>query len=136
MTIETQPFSPTNIVHDMSDVESLNYADGNLTVIVARSRDGKGLVRGLKVHFTRPTGFRLLDESDLTRYWVSDGFARGSYVLEVKKGGWSTEEDTLESFERVRREWLIVSGNACVSVFCSCAPDVTDVSWQWVDEPG
>ena len=134
MPIETQPFFSTNIVHDGSDVESLNYADGNLAIIVACSRIN-GLVRGLKVHFTRPSGFRLLDESDLTRYWVSDGFARGSYVLEVKQGGWSTEEDTLETYERVRREWLVVSGNACVSVFCSCAPDVTDVSWEWGDEP-
>ena len=136
MAIETQPFFSTNMVHDMSDVESLNYADGNLTVIVARSRGGDGIVRGLEVHFTRPTGFRLLDELDLARYWMSDGFARGSYVLEVKKGGWSAEEDTLQSFEIVRREWLVITGNACVSVFCSCAPDVTDVSWQWVDEPG
>ncbi|NIA53863.1 hypothetical protein HAV22_09395 [Massilia sp. TW-1] len=133
MSIETQPFFSTNFFHDTSDVESLNYAHGNLTIIVACSRIN-GIVRGLKVHFTRPSGFRLLDESDLTRYWVSDGFARGSYVLEVKQGGWSTEEDTLETFERVRREWLVVSGNACVSVFCSCAPDVTDVSWEWGDE--
>ena len=85
MAIETQPFSSPNFFHCESDVDSLSYAEGNLTVIVARWRDSNGIVRGLKVHFTEPSGFRLLDEADLVRYWVSDGFARGPIVTDQSK---------------------------------------------------
>lgn len=130
MAIETRPFGPTDAVHFGSDVESLNYCDGNLAVVLACSQDNQGIVRGLKVNFSRPTGFRVLDELDLARYWVSDGFTHGCHVLEVKNGGWSAEEDALQSFETARREWLIVSGNACVSVFCSHAPELMEISWK------
>lgn len=130
MQIETRPFAPKNGVHFGSDVESLSYLDGNLDVILACSRSDEGIIHGLKVHFRQPSGFRLLDELDLARYWMSKSFASGSYVLKVKDGGWSAEEDMLQSFETERREWLIVSGNACVSVFCSREPELTDISWN------
>jgi hypothetical protein len=78
----------------------------------------------------QPSGFRLVDEMDLARYWLSRTFVGGSHVLEVKNGGWSTEEDVLQSFETERREWLVVSGNSCVSVFCSRKPELMDISWK------
>ena len=134
MAIETRPFASTHIVHFGSDVESLHYVDGNLTIVLACLRDEEGIVQGLKVNFSRPTGFRLLDELDLARYWISDGFSRGSHVLEVKSGGWSAEEDVLQSFETERREWLVVTGNACVSVFCSLEPEFADISWRYDDQ--
>jgi len=130
MQIETRPFAPTNGVHFGSDVDSLRYLDGNLDVVLACSQDEERIVHGLKVHFVQPSGFRLLDELDLARYWRSRGFASGSHVLEVKNGGWSAEEDVLQSFETKRREWLIVSGNACVSVFCSLEPELMNISWK------
>jgi hypothetical protein len=130
MQIETRPFAPTNGVHFGSDVESLSYLDGNLDVILACSQNEEGIIHGLKVHFAQPSGFRLLDELDLARYWMSKSFARGSHVLEVKNGGWSAEEDVLQSFETERREWLVVSGNACVSVFCSLEPELMNISWK------
>lgn len=130
MAIETRPFSPPNGVYWGSDLESLQYIDGNLTITLACSHDEDGIVRGLKVNFLQPTGFRLLDELALARYWVSDGFSRGSHVLEVENGGWSTEEDVLQSFETERREWLVISGNACVSVFCLTEPELQDLSWK------
>jgi hypothetical protein len=130
MHIETRPFAPTNGVHFGSDVESLSYREGNLDVTLACVQDNEGVIHGLKVHFTQPTGFRLLDEADLARYWISKRFATGSHVLEVKNGGWSAEEDVLQSFETERREWLVVSGNACVSVFCSIEPELMNTSWS------
>jgi hypothetical protein len=129
MAIETRPFSRTNGVNWGSDVESLQYLGGNLAITLVCSGED-GIIQGLKVNFSQPTGFRLLDELSLARYWVSGGFARGSYVLEVEKGGWSTEEDDLQSFETERREWLVVSGNACVSVFCLQDPELQDLSWK------
>jgi len=130
MRIETQPFAPTNGVDFGSDVESLNYLDGNLDIILACSQNEEGIIQGLKVHFMQPSGFRLVDEMDLARYWISRSFIRGSHVLEVKNGGWSAEEDVLQSFKAERREWLVVSGNACVSVFCSREPELMDISWK------
>jgi hypothetical protein len=129
MAVETRPFSPTNGVHWGSDVESLQYLDGNLTITIACSGED-GIIQGLQVKFWKPTGFRLLDELSLARYWVSGEFSRGSHVLEVKNGGWSMEEDVLQSFETERREWLVVSGNACVSVFCLQDPELQDLSWK------
>ena len=108
MQIETEAFAPTNGVQYGSDVESLCYLDGNLDIILACSKDKDGTVHGFKIHFSRPSGFRFLDEADLSRYWPSRGFAGGSHVLEVKNGGWSTEEDVLQTFETERRESLVV----------------------------
>jgi hypothetical protein len=130
MAIETRQFSPMNGVHWVSDVESLQYLDGDLDITLACSQDEEGIIRGLKVNFSRPTGFRLLDELALARYWSSGGFSSGSHVLEVKNGGWSTEEDVLQSFETERREWLVITGNACVSVFCPLEPELQDLCWK------
>lgn len=129
MAIETRPFSPAIGVHWGSDVESLQYFDGNLAITVACSAED-GIIQGLKVNFSQPTGFRLLDELSLARYWVSSGFSSGSHVLEVGNGGWSKEENVLQSFETERREWLVVSGNACVSVFCLQEPELQDLWWK------
>lgn len=130
MGIETHAFIPPAGVPFGSDVETLHYRDGNLNVILACSQDGEQNIQGLSVTFARPTGFRVLDELDLARYWTSVSFARGSHVLEVKSGGWSQEEDHFQRYDNQRREWLVVTGNACVSVFCSLEPEVAEVSWR------
>ena len=130
MEIETQAFTPTSGVPFGSDVETLHYSDGNLNIILACSQDGEQTVQGLRVTFAETTGFRVLDELDLARYWNSVSFSRGSHVLEVESGGWSEEEDHFQLFETQRREWLVVTGNACVSVFCSLEPEVAEVSWK------
>ena len=128
MGIVTRPITPTRGIPPGSDVESLRYADAELEVVLACSQDEEGKPRRLRVRFIEPTGFRLLDEVDLARYWVSAAFSRGSHVLEVTDGGWSAEEDALQTYETRRREWLVVSGNACVSVFCALPPDVADLT--------
>jgi len=109
----------------------VEYIDGRLVVVVACSSDENRQVSGIKVTFPRVTGFRLLDELDLARYWIAKDFPSGSHVLEVKGGGWSSEEDMFQTFETARREWLVVSGNACVSVFCRAEPKITELNWEF-----
>lgn len=129
--IKTQAFSETSGVDPFSDIESLQYLDGAVVVVIACSIDQARHVHGLKVTFLRVTGFRLLDELDLARYWISPDFIRGSHVLEVEDDGWSAEESRLQTFDTVRREWLVVSCNACASVFCANAPQIERISWQY-----
>jgi len=82
------------------------------------------------VVFPDASAFRYLDEMDLARYWGSDGFVHGFHVLKVSAGGWSDEEDQLQGFTTSRREWLVVTGNGCVSVFAHAEPQVHAVTWQ------
>lgn len=58
------------------------------------------------------------------------GLVHGFHVLEVSAGGWSDEEDQLQGFTTSRREWLVVTGNGCVSVFAHAEPQVHAVTWQ------
>jgi hypothetical protein len=130
MRLKAFPFTPLVGVHWGSDIESLFSSSNGLAITVARELDESGNVQGLKILFDQASAFRLLDEVDLARYWVSEGFARGSHVLEVFEGGWSDEESQLQGYETQRREWLIVTGNSCVSVFSSGEPQVEMVTWE------
>jgi hypothetical protein len=130
MTFTAREFTPATGVAYTSDVEAVDYRDGMLVVAVACGLDADRTVRGLRVTFTRPAGFRLLDELDLHRYWMTVDWPRGSHVLEVTGGGWAKEEDALQGFDTIRREWLVVTGNACVSVFCAEQPLVAETSWM------
>lgn len=135
MGIETLPVTPASGTHFGSDVESLCYVDGKLDVVLVCSQDNEGNLCRLRVRFAEPTGFRFLDELDLARYWISAGFSRGSHVLEVTGGGWSAEEDLLQTYETKRREWLVVSGNACVNVFCALPPEVAELAPDRLPNP-
>lgn len=69
----------------------------------------------------------MLDEADFARYWVSPGFRHGHHVLYVVGGGWRAEESTLQGLPRSEgNEWLIVTGNRCVSVLSSEEPQVVE----------
>jgi len=129
MRLRTAPFTPIVGLHSGSDVESVSFDGAGLVINVAREINESDQVKGIEIVFAKASSFRYLDESDLARYWVSDGFQRGSLVLEVLEGGWSDEESQLQGYDSQRREWLVVTGNGCVSVFCSVAPEVRDVSW-------
>ena len=133
MTFTARAFTPANGIAFTSDVESVVYRDGALLVVVACSLDENRTVHGLRVTFAQPVGFRLLDELELQRYWMADDWPCGSHVLEVTGGGWAGEEDVLQGFDTARREWLVVTGNACVSVFCKDEPDVVETAWQFPD---
>lgn len=134
MTLTARAFTPATGVATGSDIEAVDYRDGTLVVVVACSLDEDGTVRGQNVTFVRPAGFRLLDELDLHRYWMAGDWPRGSHVLEVTDGGWAAEENVLQGFDTARREWLVVTGNACVSVFCENEPVVAEAAWQFVGE--
>lgn len=130
MTLKSFAYLPTNGVDPNSDIESCRYEDGALIVVLACFLDDSRNVAGVSLKFSNVTGFRLLDELDLARYWLSNDFARGSYLLEVTNGGWAEEETELQGYERTRREWLAVTGNACVSVFSSSEPEISPRSWR------
>jgi hypothetical protein len=130
MAFSARAFSPVGVVPVNSDVESVDYRDGTLVIALACAMDPDRTVHGLTVTFRDVTGFRLLDEFDLARYWLSDGFPRGSFVMEVTAGGWSAEEDALQGLEKNRREWLVASGNASVSVFCATEPALVGTMWK------
>lgn len=132
MCLKAVPFTPTVGVHWGSDIESLSFSSNGLAISVAREVNESGDVQGLTVLFDQASSFRLLDELDLARYWASDGFPKGSHVLEVIEGGWSEEENQLQGYKTPRREWLIVTGNGCVSVFSPCKPKVQIATWQRV----
>lgn len=127
MRLKTKPFSAAQEVHWGSDVSSLSFDAGGLVIVVAREPLPPGKIRGLRITFTGASALRYLDESELTRYWTSEEFKRGHHVLEVESGGWLGEECQLEGYEFSRREWLIVTGNGCVSVFSSAEPQVDEV---------
>lgn len=113
-----------------SDIKSLSFDGATLLITVACELDKSGHVRGLEIEFDCATAFRYLDEADLARYWVSKEYPRGSYVLEVQEGGWSEEENELQQFDFQRREWLVGTGNGCVSVFCPNDPQIKTKMWQ------
>ena len=130
MAFSARAFSPVGVVPFSSDVESVDYRDGALVVVLACAMDPDQTVHGLRVTFKDVTGFRLLDEFDLARYWLSEGFPRGSQVMEVTASGWSAEEDAMQGLEKKRREWLVASGNASVSVFCATEPTLVGTMWK------
>jgi len=129
MRLETRPHGTPSEVHWGSDVESLSFSSKGLTVRLAREVSGEGQVHGLDVSFPDASAFRYLDELDLARYWSSEGFVRGYPVLEVLAGGWCDEEMELQQYENRRREWLVVTGNGCVSVLAPTDPTVKAEEW-------
>jgi len=99
-------------------------------VRIAREVSIDRVVKGVDVSFVDASAFRYLDELDLARYWNSESFVRGYPILEVLAGGWCDEEATLQQYKNSRREWLIVTGNGCISVFASTNPTVREVEWK------
>jgi hypothetical protein len=130
MRLKTLPYSAPAEVHWGSDVESLSFSSRGLNVRIAREINGDGQVRGLDVTFSDASAFRYLDELDLARYWSSEDFVRGYPVLEVHEGGWCDEEAALQQYQNRRREWLLVTGNGCVSVFAPSDPTVRESEWK------
>ncbi|MEO6276653.1 hypothetical protein, partial [Roseateles sp.] len=101
---------------------------GRLEILIASSPAGQQRFNGLRISFPEACEFRMLDEADLARYWASPGFHRGHHVLSVVSGGWRAEEWSLQGLQSKHEgnEWLIVTGNRCVSVLSSDAPQVAE----------
>jgi hypothetical protein len=132
MHLKATPFSSPQEVAFTSDIPKVIFDEGKLLVTVARALDDVGNVTGIEVVFTESTAFRFLDELDLARYWISNDRPKGFHVLEVQSGGWADEESQLQGYDRPRREWLVVSGNGCVSVFSANEPSIQERRWPYV----
>lgn len=122
MQLRTIPFSAAGDVDATSDIQSVEFKSGKLIVAIAKKLQPAGKVAGAVVKFPAVQGFRFLDEADLARYWTSGGFVRGYHVLRVEEGGWTAEENDLEGYSFQRSEWLVVTGNGCLSVFAQEPP--------------
>ena len=133
MALVARAFTPATGVAPNSDLESVEFRDGALVVVVACSIDPDCTVHGLRVTFTDVAGFRVLGEVDLVRYWASEGFAHGSHVLEVERGAWAEEDDASQGIDWRRREWLVVTGNWSASVFSATPPHIVDAAWKFVE---
>nr|WP_315467691.1 hypothetical protein [uncultured Undibacterium sp.] len=127
MRLKASAFTSAQGVREESDIQSLTLDSGGLVIIVARERLPDGRVQGLRIWFRDAAALRYLDEVELARYWSSEDFPRGHHVLEVQAGGWSEEESALQGYATKRREWLVVTGNGCVSVFASSKPETAEV---------
>jgi hypothetical protein len=135
MVIETHPFTSPVGVSPLSDVMQMRFNGAQLFILVARERAGEGRLRGLEITFTDTRAFRVIDELNLYRYTQSPGFHFGHHVLSVARGGWGSEESELQGIEGryEGNEWLIVTGNLCVSVFSHADPLVVETEFD--DEP-
>jgi hypothetical protein len=125
MPIKTRPFGCEERFDWGADIHSVSY-DGPLSIRVLRNRNRED---GIEVSFSQVDGFRLLDEVLLAEYWMHDDFPSGYPVLEVFGGGWAEEEDTRLGYIEKRREWVIVTGGACVSVFSKHEPEIREAIW-------
>ncbi len=79
------------------------------------------------VDFRFPRGFRVLDEGDLLEFWGSD-LPPGSFLFEVKRGGWFDLEAQRSGFVSTQREgvteYLVASQMNCVSVLAIEPPQI------------
>ncbi|MEW9901062.1 hypothetical protein ABWL39_20815, partial [Chitinivorax sp. PXF-14] len=130
MDLDAHPYSEAQEVHWGSDIQKIEWLEGQLSVLVARELLPNHRVSGLRIHFDSVSGVRLLDELDLARYWNAKNFPFGHHVLKVKSGGWSSEENCLQGFPIDRSEWLIVTGNGCLSVFSQSDPHIDSVEFD------
>ena len=123
----TQSFGDTYGFSDATDIASINYDhQQGLHIHIFGPENADHHIQGLKVAFSRISGFRCLSESDLIHYWQSPQLIRGYCVLEVISGGWSEEHSQLlpHAYATHRREWLVVTGHVCVSVWSDAAPSI------------
>jgi len=130
MAIKTVGVGPNLQVHWGSDIERLDWCSGVLSIVVAREIANNNEIHGFEIRFSGVSGLRFLDELDLARYWSSDGLVRGHHVLEVLGDGWASEENSIQGWAQARREWLVVTGNGCASVFAATPPEITETSWR------
>ena len=133
MHLTTQPFGAKQGVLDNSDVASLNFDGSELSIVVAREVLPDGRVHALRILFKDARQFRYLDEADLARYWTSEHFHRGYHVLEVQSGGWRDEESQSRGYELRAKEWLVVTGNGCVSIFSLLPPEIEQFMLERVE---
>ncbi len=132
MPLQIVPVDAETEMLSNSDIARVSFNGRALVVVVAQATAGAGKFAGTQYTFDEVSGFRLLDESDLVRYWRSDGYPGHHHLYFVEAGGWAEEQFNLEGVTEKRREWLVVTGNGCLNVFAHDAPGI--VSGEFDDD--
>jgi len=106
-------------------VRSLWYDGDTLAIEV----QGQGFAFA-RVVFSRPAGFRVLDERDLCEFWDSYHAGNG-WLYEVEEGGWLELESHRQYFNSPAfftglREFLVVC-DKCISVLAGEPPEIVDL---------
>jgi hypothetical protein len=82
--------------------------------------------RPIQLIFDDVRGLRVLDEGDLLEFW--DKYHTGNgWLWEVQSGGWFDLERRRSTFVMAAsgvREFLVVTGDFCVSVFSRLPPEL------------
>lgn len=104
-------------------IEALSFDSEVLTVRFDPDTGGQRF----NISFTRPRGFRCLDEGDLLRYWEHDAIV-GSTLVEILDGGWLTDESHGHldlSAHAQFREFLIMDTDTCITVLALSPPEIS-----------
>ncbi|MCC2960408.1 hypothetical protein LK540_08180 [Massilia sp. IC2-278] len=123
-----EPVGPPLLLESHTDLCDLTVGLSGLRIAVLVGRDDMESDQFVEVVFPTFRGFRYLDEGDLLRYWRSGSFDTANYVVfELKSGGWGRQEErngmlNVTGAIGSYREWLVVSGNACVNVIAHIEP--------------
>ncbi|MFA9284586.1 MULTISPECIES: hypothetical protein [unclassified Comamonas] len=117
-------------VSGSSDIEAMHFDQDGLRIYIAQERDHQDIISGLIVEFAGARKFRCLDESDIADYLASPEFIHGYNVLEVLAGGWSAEIHSLSGYGCGLREWLVATGNLCISVISGEEPLIRQLRWS------
>ena len=130
MTPRCKPFEPVARYKKVA-MRSLHY-DGQSLVIELQS-DGFAFVR---LVFSEPQGFRVLDELDLCEFW-DDYHERNGWFYEVMQGGWLELESKRTTFVSGTMppppiEYLLV-GDKCISIFARKPPEIEHLGTNPLD---
>ena len=79
-----------------------------------------------EVRFEHDRGFFVLDDADLPSWLRFPALASGHLLYEVAAGGWLRlqPDQSLAVASAQCREWLVATGNECVSVFSASMPSI------------
>ena len=104
-----------------AEIERIEYEPNWLHVQITPKPDA------FTVCFEIVAGFRMLDERDLTDVWSDANYDPNASVYRVVSGGWLGLEKTrpsfLSQFMGEVTEYLITSGNECISVLAESEPE-------------
>jgi hypothetical protein len=78
------------------------------------------------VTFEHERGFFMLDDADLPSWLPFPALASGHILYEVSGDGWlhAQPSGSLAVASAQCREWLVATGNECVSVFSAAGPSI------------
>lgn len=113
----------------ISDIYELHMSAG-LRVIVETNPRGSLERLWLEYYFPHPRGFRMLDESDMLRWWGNKVLQSGHHLYEITGGGWLAKEvdfDLTKLESPATKEWLIKTNNRSLSVVAQEAPLVREL---------